>query len=178
MLLLTTDPWRRLLLTTRAGYPLPKGAPAPGLNEIVLVARRRGTPTGPVHVIHAAMRVAVVRTRRFSPWRGRSGWIMRGSRWKLAQPFRLEGIQITPSDYFSGGPLVPLDPTDASEVYRRNLLISDDGVTFGGGPRRKEDREVHDLFHQLWSRSVGTPEYVKADWGRFANLLEERGVLR
>ena len=98
--------------------------------------------------------------------------------WKLAHPFTLEGVQVTPADYFTGGPLVPLDPIDASEVYRRHLLVSDDGVTFGGGPRRKEDIEVHDYFHRLWSRSVGQEGYVKADWSKFGQLLEERGVLR
>lgn len=178
MLLLTTNPWRQLLLPTRAGYPIPKGSHAPKQNEIVLLARIRRTGQGKVHVVHAAARAVTLKTKALSPWRGRSGWVMRVARWKLAQPFRLEGVQLTPSDYFSGGPMVPLDPTDAGEIYRLHLLVSDDGITFGGGPRRMEDVEVHSSFHKLWSRSVGTEGYVKADWVKFGQLLEERGVLR
>ena len=178
MLLLTINPWRRLMLTTRAGYPIPPGGQAPSLNEIVLLARLRRTPTGPVHLVYAAMRAVAIRVGPFSPWRGRSGRVMRAVRWKLAHPFRLEGVQLTPTDYRSGGPLVPVDPTDASEVYRLRLLLSDDGVTFGGGPRRKEDLEVHDHFHKLWSRAVHQEGYVKADWAKFGQILEERGVLR
>ncbi|HEU5358175.1 MAG TPA: hypothetical protein VFU45_03560, partial [Gemmatimonadales bacterium] len=117
MLLLTTNPWRRLLLPTRAGYPLPLKSRAPANNEIVLLARVRRTPAGRVHVVHTALRAVAVRLKPLSPWRGRSRWIIRAAHWKLAQPFQLEGIQLTPSEYRSRGALVPLDPTDVDEIY-------------------------------------------------------------
>lgn len=35
----------------------------------------------------------------------------------------------------------------------------------------------HALFHRLWSRSVGSDSYVKADWKRLESILRNAGVL-
>ena len=179
MLLLTTSTWRRALLYSGPGFPIPSGAPAPAHNEIVLVARLHQTPDGPVHLVQRAMRATTVRLKRFSPWRGLSGWAVRvvGS-WELSTHFRLEGVQLTPSDFSGQGPLVRLDPIDAQEVYRRGCLHSMETVIFGTTPQPREDPELHQVFHMLWSRSVGQEGYVKADWKKFAAMLDERGVLR
>lgn len=40
---------------------------------------------------------------------------------------------------------------------------------------KPEIKTVHDLFHTLWSNAVGTPDYNKAQWRLFNELLS-RGV--
>jgi len=37
----------------------------------------------------------------------------------------------------------------------------------------KSYSEVHLLLHRLWTRAVGTPGYVKADWKALALVLDE-----
>jgi hypothetical protein len=34
-------------------------------------------------------------------------------------------------------------------------------------------QEIHGLFHRLWSKAVGTPDYDKSEWKRFDILLQQ-----
>jgi hypothetical protein len=33
-------------------------------------------------------------------------------------------------------------------------------------------RDVNHLFHRLWTRAVGTPDYNKADWKALEHVIE------
>lgn len=38
-------------------------------------------------------------------------------------------------------------------------------------PTNAKYKEVHRLFHNLWTKSVGTHDYVKKDWNRLDVLI-------
>lgn len=40
-------------------------------------------------------------------------------------------------------------------------------------PTRSKNYSVHLLFHQLWTKAVGTPEYVKQEWRSLEETLLE-----
>jgi len=45
---------------------------------------------------------------------------------------------------------------------------------------QKEPLSPHDLLHRLWTKAVGTPEYIKAEWRAMERLirsLDERDAL-
>lgn len=178
MLLLTATLRDRIRLFREKACPIPYGAPRPTQNEIVLIARWRRRNGRRVHEVYRAMRTASARVGRDWKWLGISGWIMGGSCWILNQPFLLEGVQLTPTDYSTRAGLLQVHPTDAAQVLRRNLLASTDGLPFGPRIPGYDDYDLIEAFHRLWGRSVGTPGYVKADWQKLGQMLEERGVLK
>lgn len=38
------------------------------------------------------------------------------------------------------------------------------------------DQKIKRLFHQLWSKDVGTAGYTKKDWTELQRLLQARGI--
>ncbi|MGB7213409.1 MAG: hypothetical protein WBC97_12375 [Gemmatimonadales bacterium] len=178
MFLLTTSRWRQfLLLYTHTGFPIPPGVVAPSHDELLLLAHRRRSRVGPVHAIHTALRVTTKQLPPLSLWRGRSGFVVRRvSGWKLARPFRLEGLQVTPADYFAGGPLVRLDGIDAGAVRRYGIGAAPSAVKFAPEPLTPDDDEFRAAFHGLWSKAVWQDNYVKKEWLKFSDELTKRGV--
>ena len=181
MLLLSLSPYRSFLLRRGYGFPAPPRATMPEHNEIVLLARRRRTAAGTEHWIRWAMRGTSVKLRPHHPLRGRTPWVIqRVACWPLSQPFRLEGVQITPLNYALGPTVQQLDAQDAGEIRRRGLLVGPmvEEVEFRREPATPEDMELHNLFHKLWSRSAFHDDYLKAEWWRFSELLEKRRVFK
>ena len=42
-------------------------------------------------------------------------------------------------------------------------------------PRTRKEAlgyEVRQALHELWTRHVGQPDYIKGDWGRLSNAIE------
>lgn len=42
--------------------------------------------------------------------------------------------------------------------------------------KTKINPEIRALFHKLWTKSVGTKDYVKDEWQELANLLRKEGI--
>jgi hypothetical protein len=38
----------------------------------------------------------------------------------------------------------------------------------------KKDQDIYHLFHTLWTKAVGTPEYDKAEWKLLRDLIEDK----
>lgn len=79
--------------------------------------------------------------------------------------------------------------SDEEEGKRRDrdpfgIGPSESGTLFWGTPELEEaDREelirrLPHMFHHLWTKAVGTPDYVKEEWKRFEKLLKLLGVYR
>lgn len=174
MLLLPLSPWSRRRFPVH-GFRLPRGAQAPAPNEIVLLAERGWRRRR--HRVRFAARVRSVRVPQRIRWPGASEWVVRSlSMWPLETPFTLEGIQITPLEYFELPRPIRLDPMDADEVVRRLLLRAGATVRFSPEPMTPDDMALSAAFHRLWSKSAWNANYVKQEWREFARMLEERGV--
>lgn len=182
MLLLSLSPWRSFVLRHGRGYPIPRGATVPDHNEVILLARRRWTSRGVEHWIHTAIRATALKLPVLHPLRGRTRWVIaRVNCWKLTQPFLLEGIQLTPTDYVRGPSLQRLDGQDAGEITRRRLLQGKEepeAVVFEHEPSTPADDALRGLFHKLWGRAAEHDDYLKVEWGQLYGMLEERHVFK
>jgi hypothetical protein len=59
-----------------------------------------------------------------------------------------------------------------SEHYQLSLCPHQDRLNLA----EAQDDEIKRLFHQMWSRDVGTAGYSKSDWLALQRLLQSRGI--
>ena len=96
--------------------------------------------------------------------------------WELDFPFRLPLVQGSHRDYTAPGEFLYVEPEDEMLIRRNRLL----GTHFAGPLQEMEltDEEhlIRKRFHGLWSKAVGTNDYVKDEWSELSCLLNRKGV--
>jgi hypothetical protein len=178
-MLLLRIPRRQLRkFRVHGAWPL-QAAPRLQVNEIILVEVPGRLWTAPS--IRFAARFSHLQRdlRRIgSQVFGREGTVLLhiAAGWELDFPFRLPLIQGSNRDYSAPGEFLYLDPEDEMLLQRNRFL----GTRFAGPllDMRLTDEEalIRERFHTLWSKSVGTPDYVKDEWKELGSLLRRKGI--
>ena len=172
---------RRLLRRFRVfgTWPL-QAAPRLQVNEIILVEVPDRYFWKPPAIRFAARHSHLQRDLRKSgrKYFGIDGTVMLhvAAGWELDFPFRLPMIQGSNRDYSGPGEFLYVDPEDEMLIKRNRLLGTHWAGPLQDMPLTDEERLICERFHQLWSKAVGTPDYVKAEWKELASLLDRKGI--